>query len=138
MEVGNIDGAGSDSRREAALWQDTLERVIPAIVVIRVCSTRAFDGSGASYSYATGFVVDMQRGIILTNRHAVDQQDKKPRYGAMGFSVHNYCLCTARAASYRHCQIGMDITHQRFVLLVVTMATAGAIYSGAIGIHIYR
>jgi S1-C subfamily serine protease len=32
---------------------------------------RAFDGDGASYSYATGFVVDAKAGIILTNRHVV-------------------------------------------------------------------
>lgn len=67
----NSGEGGVDSKREAALWKATLERVIPGIVVIRVCSTRAFDGGGASYSYATGFVVDIQRGIILTNRHVV-------------------------------------------------------------------
>jgi hypothetical protein len=52
-------------------WKKTLERVIPGIVVIRVCNVRAFDGSGASFSYATGFVVDAKAGIILTNRHVV-------------------------------------------------------------------
>ncbi|CAM9250630.1 unnamed protein product, partial [Discosporangium mesarthrocarpum] len=52
-------------------WEKSLERVIPAIVVIRVCSVRAFDGYDASYSYATGFVVDKERGIVLTNRHVV-------------------------------------------------------------------
>lgn len=38
---------------------------------IRLLSVRAFDGNGASFSVATGFVVDMERGIILTNRHVV-------------------------------------------------------------------
>jgi len=37
----------------------------------RVTQTRAFDTEAASSSYATGFVVDSARGIILTNRHVV-------------------------------------------------------------------
>lgn len=53
------------------MWKESLARVIPAIVVVRVCSTGAFDGEGAGYSKATGFVVDKARGIILTNRHVV-------------------------------------------------------------------
>ena len=48
-----------------------MEAAIPAIVVIRVCAVRPFDGSGANFSYATGFVVDKELGIILTNRHVV-------------------------------------------------------------------
>ncbi|CAM9818756.1 unnamed protein product, partial [Choristocarpus tenellus] len=55
----------------AAAWEETLQSVIPAIVVIRVCRVRAFDSCGASYSYATGFVVDKEKGIVLTNRHVV-------------------------------------------------------------------
>lgn len=37
----------------------------------RVTQTRAFDTEHASSSYATGFVVDAARGVILTNRHVV-------------------------------------------------------------------
>ena len=37
----------------------------------RVTQTRAFDTEAASSSYATGFVVDAARGVILTNRHVV-------------------------------------------------------------------
>lgn len=64
-------GDGGETLGEAARWKDSLARVIPAIVVVRVCSTGAFDGEGAGYSKATGFVVDKARGIILTNRHVV-------------------------------------------------------------------
>ncbi|CAM9252590.1 unnamed protein product, partial [Phaeothamnion confervicola] len=46
-------------------------QVIPAILVIRVSQARAFDGNGASHSYASGFVVDAVRGIVLSNRHVV-------------------------------------------------------------------
>lgn len=52
-------------------WQATIDRVAPAVVVLRVSSPRAFDGDQAGYSMATGFVVDAERGLILTNRHVV-------------------------------------------------------------------
>ncbi len=52
-------------------WQETLDAVVPAVVVLRVSSPRAFDGLNPGYSTATGFVVDAERGLILTNRHVV-------------------------------------------------------------------
>lgn len=39
--------------------------------VLRVLRARAFDGTAPGRSYGTGFVVDKQKGIILTNRHVV-------------------------------------------------------------------
>ena len=56
---------------EAARWQDTLDRVSRAVVSIRVTATRDFDTENASVSQGTGFVVDAERGILLTNRHMV-------------------------------------------------------------------
>ena len=41
------------------------------VVLCRVTQTRAFDTEPASSSYASGFIVDRARGIILTNRHVV-------------------------------------------------------------------
>ena len=38
---------------------------------LQVTTTRSFDTESPSSSYATGFVVDKKRGIILTNRHVV-------------------------------------------------------------------
>ncbi|MGB5247536.1 MAG: trypsin-like peptidase domain-containing protein [Woeseia sp.] len=52
-------------------WNGTLERISSGVVSIRVDSTRAFDTEWNSSSQATGFVVDAERGIILTNRHVV-------------------------------------------------------------------
>lgn len=52
-------------------WEETIARVSTAIVSIRICTTRSHEGSYANYSYATGFVVDEHRGIILSNRHVV-------------------------------------------------------------------
>jgi S1-C subfamily serine protease len=56
---------------EEAAWLGTLERISTGVVSIRVDSTRAFDTEWNSSSQATGFVVDAERGIILTNRHVV-------------------------------------------------------------------
>ncbi len=57
--------------KEEAIWTETLERISSGVVSIRVDSTRAFDTEWNSSSQATGFVVDAERGIILTNRHVV-------------------------------------------------------------------
>jgi S1-C subfamily serine protease len=56
---------------EETAWTNTLERTSSGVVSIRVDSTRAFDTDWNSSSQATGFVVDAQRGLILTNRHVV-------------------------------------------------------------------
>ena len=52
-------------------WEATVERVSRSVVALRVAATRAFDTEGASATVATGFVVDAERGLILTNRHVV-------------------------------------------------------------------
>ena len=52
-------------------WSNTLERISSGVVSIRVDSTRAFDTEWNSSTQATGFVVDAERGLILTNRHVV-------------------------------------------------------------------
>ncbi|MEE2665429.1 MAG: trypsin-like peptidase domain-containing protein [Myxococcota bacterium] len=52
-------------------WRQTIDRVSPSIVELQVVTPRAFDGGGAGRSTATGFVVDAEHGLILTNRHVV-------------------------------------------------------------------
>uniref|UniRef100_A0A2N9FRJ2 Protease Do-like PDZ domain-containing protein n=1 Tax=Fagus sylvatica TaxID=28930 RepID=A0A2N9FRJ2_FAGSY len=52
-------------------WRRALNKVVPAVIVLRTNACRAFDTESAGASYATGFVVDKRRGIILTNRHVV-------------------------------------------------------------------
>lgn len=86
----------SGSHATTACWRRALDNVVPACVVLkygsgrssvvdssycylrnlhfyacRVTQTRSFDTEVASSSYATGFVIDKARGIILTNRHVV-------------------------------------------------------------------
>lgn len=56
---------------EARAWEATLDRVANAVVVLRVSSPRSFDDVTAGTATATGFVVDAEAGLILTNRHVV-------------------------------------------------------------------
>ena len=56
---------------DTAEWQATIEQVVKNVVSIHFCQTCSFDTDGAISSEATGFVVDAERGYILTNRHVV-------------------------------------------------------------------
>ncbi|KAJ0237170.1 Protease Do-like 7 [Hirschfeldia incana] len=66
-----IDPPSSETVATAEDWRRALDRVVPAVVVLRTTACRAFDTESAGASYATGFIVDKRRGIILTNRHVV-------------------------------------------------------------------
>lgn len=50
-------------------WQATIENVVKSVVSIHFCQTCSFDTDLSMSSQATGFVVDAERGYILTNRH---------------------------------------------------------------------
>ena len=52
-------------------WSGTLERIVSSVVAINIDQTRAFDTEWNATAQATGFVVDAERGLILTNRHVV-------------------------------------------------------------------
>lgn len=52
-------------------WAGTLERIAGSVVSIDIDMTRAFDTEWNATAQATGFVVDAERGLILTNRHVV-------------------------------------------------------------------
>ena len=52
-------------------WKDTIARVSSAVVSIKIDSPKAFDTEWNTSSQATGFVVDAENGLILTNRHVV-------------------------------------------------------------------
>jgi S1-C subfamily serine protease len=58
-------------RHEDATWAATLERIARSVVAIRIDSARAFDTEWNASAQATGFVIDAERGLILTNRHVV-------------------------------------------------------------------
>ncbi|TID22344.1 Pro-apoptotic serine protease NMA111 [Venturia nashicola] len=56
---------------DTAEWQNTVQKVIKNVVSIHFCQTCSFDTDPAVASEATGFVVDAEKGYILTNRHVV-------------------------------------------------------------------
>ena len=70
---------------ESAEWQHTIEKVVRNVVSIRFCQTCAVDTDPALTSEATGFVVDAERGYILTNRHVVGSG---PFWGYVIFDNH--------------------------------------------------
>jgi pro-apoptotic serine protease NMA111 len=53
---------------ESMEWQATIEKVVKNVVAIHFCQTCSFDTDTAISSEATGFVVDAEKGYILTNR----------------------------------------------------------------------
>jgi S1-C subfamily serine protease len=68
LTLGLVGGAQA---AESPAWDRTLERIAPSVVTIEIDQTRAFDTEWNQSSQATGFVVDAERGLILTNRHVV-------------------------------------------------------------------
>jgi S1-C subfamily serine protease len=52
-------------------WRESLERVCAALVSVRIDAPRPFDTEWNGSSQATAFVVDADRGLLLTNRHVV-------------------------------------------------------------------
>lgn len=58
---------------DTAEWQKTIEGVVKSVVSIHFCQTCSFDTDPAVSSEATGFVVDADRGYILTNRVRISE-----------------------------------------------------------------
>jgi S1-C subfamily serine protease len=56
---------------ESSRWTRTLERISTGVVAIQIDAARAFDTEWNTSAQATGFVVDAERGLVLTNRHVV-------------------------------------------------------------------
>ncbi|KKK19515.1 hypothetical protein ARAM_003488 [Aspergillus rambellii] len=69
-------------------WQATIEEVVKSVVSIHFCQTCSFDTELSMSSQATGFVVDAERGYILTNRHVVCPG---PFWGYCIFDNHEEC-----------------------------------------------
>ena len=52
-------------------WSNVINVASKAVVALRLSNVRSFDTGFASCTQATGFVVDRELGLILTNRHVV-------------------------------------------------------------------
>ncbi|KAM0350692.1 hypothetical protein ACHAPU_003184 [Fusarium lateritium] len=57
------------SQRESQAWQRAIEKVIKCVVSINFSHPYSFDTASTTTGEATGFVVDAERGLVLTNRH---------------------------------------------------------------------
>ncbi|PIA15825.1 Pro-apoptotic serine protease NMA111 [Coemansia reversa NRRL 1564] len=57
---------------DVASWEPTLEKAINSIVSIKAQCVRSFDTETSGTYTATGFVVDAEAGLILSNRHVVN------------------------------------------------------------------
>jgi len=53
------------------LWAETLATASQSVVSLQLANLRNFDDTDQGDSNATGFVVDAERGLVLTNRHVV-------------------------------------------------------------------
>ena len=54
-----------------ALWANVISRTAPQVVSLQISYVRDFVEANQGVSSATGFIVDAEKGIILTNRHVV-------------------------------------------------------------------
>jgi len=52
-------------------WAETVSNASQSVVSLQLANLRNFDGTEQGDSSATGFVVDAELGIVLTNRHVV-------------------------------------------------------------------
>ena len=106
-------------------WQDTIQKVVRNVVAIRFCQTCSFDTDPALTSEATGFVVDSERGYILTNRHVVgagpfwghcvfDNHEEVDCYPVYRDPVHDFGILRydPKAIKYMHVD-GLDLSPQQ-------------------------
>jgi len=98
---------------ETGDWARTLERIASSVVTIEVDQTRAFDTERNSSAQATGFVVDAERGLILTNRHVVTpgpvtaeatflNREEVPLYPVYRDPVHDFGIYRYEPAKLRY------------------------------------
>ena len=77
LGLGLVAGAALGLASSAALaagddsWAETVSRTANSVVSLQLSQLRTFDDTPQGGSNATGFVVDAERGIVLTNRHVV-------------------------------------------------------------------
>ena len=74
----SVSGAHAQNDSQPALtqspdaaWSAALSASVPSVVSLQVSYVRDYVESNQGVSSATGFVVDAERGIILTNRHVM-------------------------------------------------------------------
>lgn len=106
-------------------WNRTISAALPAVVSIKVNRVRSFDTASAGTVQATGFVVDAERGFILTNRHvagpgpivaeAVFQNNEEvPLSLAYYDPVHDFAFFRFDPAALRHMKpVALDLAPEQ-------------------------
>ena len=89
---------------------------LPAVVSIKVNRVRAFDTASAGTVQATGFVVDAERGYIMTNRHVAGpgplvadaifvNNEEVPLRVAYYDPIHDFAIMKFDPAAVKHMDI---------------------------------
>lgn len=97
-------------------WQGTITKVVQAVVLIQFTHVVNFDTEAAVVSEATGFIVDMTMGLILTNRHVVgpgvfqgvailDNHEEVPVTPIYRDPVHDYGFLKFNPADIKYLEI---------------------------------
>eukprot|EP00746_Dinoflagellata_sp_MGD_P007519 gnl/MRDRNA2_/MRDRNA2_114895_c0_seq1.p1 gnl/MRDRNA2_/MRDRNA2_114895_c0~~gnl/MRDRNA2_/MRDRNA2_114895_c0_seq1.p1 ORF type:complete len:1015 (+),score=234.60 gnl/MRDRNA2_/MRDRNA2_114895_c0_seq1:82-3126(+) len=68
-------------------WSEVIDAVKPAVVELRVTVVRSFQDDTAGAHGGTGFVVDAERGLIVTNRHVASAGPCRGVATFVGFSA---------------------------------------------------
>jgi S1-C subfamily serine protease len=66
-----LTNCSSNTTKTKTNWKDTVKLVSSGVVSIQIDVPVSFDGKWNSSTAGTGFIVDAEQGIILTNRHIV-------------------------------------------------------------------
>ncbi len=59
------------AQEASAKWSAVIANAVPSVVSLQISYVRDFVENNQGVSSATGFIVDAEQGIILTNRHVV-------------------------------------------------------------------
>lgn len=106
-----VDASGSEE------WTHTLRRVARSIVNVRMEVACGLEGDGAYVSQGTGFVVDAERELILTNRHIatvgwtrhsvvfVATNEEAPATVVYRDPIHDFAILRVASAALRHTQL---------------------------------
>lgn len=98
-------------------WEATVEKTLPAIVIIDSCAPWYFDTDTAGCNEATGFVVDAKNGYILTNKHVVgrgpswcravfyQRADECLIYPVYVDPLHDFAICRFDPSSVQNLKI---------------------------------
>ncbi len=66
-----LQGYAQEPSEGQANWAATVSAVADSVVAINLSRLRAYDDDEQTSTTATGFVVDAERGLLLTNRHVI-------------------------------------------------------------------